>query len=129
MSITSYRLYCDDCSDETVVRGDESERETNWSVGSLVNHTGMCADCNPTVDAADTDECDDTERDYEYVSLKELDGIGQTASSNLKREGYDTVKEIAAASDDELSDVKWVGEKGVRSLRERVNQLKPQERW
>jgi ERCC4-type nuclease len=126
MSITSYRLYCDDCENESVVRGDESKRDTDWSVGSLANHTGTCPSCNPTID---TNRLDEDEKEYESVMLQELDGIGQTAASNLRRAGYDTVEQITAASDTELLDVKWVGEKGVQSLREEVNNIKPQERW
>jgi len=126
MTVTSYRLYCDDCNNETVVRADENARDTYWSVGSLVHHKGTCPSCNPTVDL---DELENGDEYHESVELQALEGIGQKAASNLERAGYDTVENIADASDEDLLDVKWVGEKGLRSLRERAKQLEPQQRW
>lgn len=126
MTVTSYRLYCDDCDNETVVRSDEDERDTYWSVGSLVYHNGTCPSCNPMFDS---DELENDDEHHESVELQELDGIGQKAASNLERAGYDTVESIANASDEDLLDVKWVGEKGLLSLRERAKQLEPQQRW
>jgi hypothetical protein len=126
MTVTSYRLYCEDCDNETVVRGDESKRDTNWSVGSLINHNGTCPSCDPTVDLDELQKCDEY---HESVDLLALDGIGQKAASNLERAGYDTVEKIAEASDEDLLDVRWVGEGGLLSLRERAKQLEPQQRW
>lgn len=69
---------------------------------------------------------ENAERD---VSFEELEGIGEKAAQNLRSEGYRTYGDIARAPDDKLLDVSWVGEKGLHSLREAVNQLEPQERW
>jgi predicted flap endonuclease-1-like 5' DNA nuclease len=91
-----------------------------------LNHKGTCPSCDPTVDLA---EINAGEEYYESVDLQSLDGIGQKAASNLRRAGYDTVEDIADASNDDLLDVKWVGEKGLFSLRERAKQLDPQLRW
>lgn len=126
MTVTSYRLYCEDCDNETVVRSDEDGRDTHWSIGSLINHKGTCPSCDPTVEI---DELNNSHEYYESVDLLALDGIGQKAASNLERVGYDTVENISESSDEELLDVKWVGEKGLLSLRERTKQLEPQQRW
>jgi len=126
MTVVSYRLYCEECNNQTVIRDDEDERDTHWMIGSLIHHKGTCPSCDPTVNL---DELEDGEEYHESVELLSLDGIGQKAASNLERAGYDTVENITDASDDDLLDVDWVGEKGLLSLRERTKQLEPQQRW
>jgi hypothetical protein len=54
----------------------------------------------------------------ETIPFEELDSIGEKGASNLRKAGYETTADIAQATDDELTDVSWVGEKGVTSIRE-----------
>jgi len=136
MAITSYRLYCENCNDDTVVRRDEDERSTDWNVESLIDHSGICPSCDPTINVDELQSADGGEdvgegevAQEEPIDLLTLDSIGEKAASNLRRKGYDTVESIAEASDEKLLDVKWVGSKGLLSLRERAKQLEPQKRW
>lgn len=126
MSVVSYRLYCEECDNETVVTESERRRDTVWKVSSLMSNKGMCPSCNPTVNL---DELDDGDAYHESVDLRSLDGIGEKAATNLERAGYDTVEEIASATDEELLDVSWVGETALRSLKQRAKTLDPQKRW
>lgn len=126
MTVTSYRLYCDDCGNETVVRESEKRRDTHWSVNSLTHHNGTCPSCNPKVDIS---ELEDEKEYHEYVELQTLDNIGAKAASNLSQAGYDTVEAISKASDEQLLDVSWVGERALHSLKERTMDLEPQKRW
>lgn len=126
MTVVSYRLYCDECDAETVVRDDERERDTSWKVQTLFKNTGLCPSCNPTISLS---EIDNGEEYHEEIALRSLDGIGEKAASNLERAGYDTVESITQATEDELLAVDWVGDKALHSLKERTMQLDPQERW
>jgi len=53
----------------------------------------------------------------ENIPFEDLDGIGEKAASNLRRAGYENCGDIWQASDEELTDVDWVGDKGVESIR------------
>jgi len=53
----------------------------------------------------------------ETIPFEELDSIGEKGASNLRAEGYETVADVRKVSDDELTDVSWVGQKGVSSIR------------
>lgn len=129
MAVTAYRLNCTDCDDRAVVAGEESRRDTDWVVDSLTGLRGTCPECNPTItETATADDSAETES-AEEIELTALDSIGATAASNLADAGYDTVEAVRDASDEALLDVSWVGEKGLRALRERVGQLPTQQRW
>lgn len=126
MVVVSFRLYCteEDCDNETVVRRDRVD-ETDWKVNSLHDYDGLCPSCNPMVE---TDE-DEDEDDPEEIALLELDNIGETAATNLRREGLDTVEAIQSTPDEDIIDVAWVGEKGLFALKERALDHEPQKRW
>lgn len=46
--MTLYRLYCQDCGDDTVVRESELDA-TEWAVESLHFHEGRCPECRDVV--------------------------------------------------------------------------------
>jgi ERCC4-type nuclease len=71
----------------------------------------------------------ETESEPEVIELEELDGIGAKAAENLREAGYDTDEKLVEASDEELLDVSWVGEKALFSLKEAVQAHPPQQRW
>lgn len=56
----------------------------------------------------------------EDVDFESFDGIGEKGAQNLRDAGYKTERDIRNASDDDLLDVSWVGEKGVNALREAI---------
>lgn len=60
----------------------------------------------------------DVDGDNEEIPFEELDSIGKTGAQNLRESGYETVADVRMASDDELTDVSWVGEAGVYSIRQ-----------
>ena len=122
MTVTSYRLYCEECDRETVVRESETE-STEWIVNSLYEHSGRCPWCNPN--ATPSEEAHDDSEPIE-ISLASLDAIGETSAQNLARAGYDTVEAVTEASDEEILDVAWVGDKALQSLRERAAELNKQ---
>jgi len=124
MTVVSYRLYCQDCDEETVVRESEID-ESPWSVSTLAYNEGLCPRCNDAVSLDDVD----WEPEPEVLTLEELDNIGAKAAENLREAGYDTVENIAEASDEELLDVSWVGEKALFSLKGAAKQHDPQQRW
>lgn len=124
MTVVSYRLYCNDCDEEIVVREDELD-DSPWKVVSLHYHEGQCPRCNDAVSLEEIDWSPEPEE----LTLEELDGIGAKAAENLREAGYDTVESIAEASDEELLDVSWVGEKALFSLKEAAKQHDPQQRW
>lgn len=119
MALASYRLYCEECDEETVVAKREKRRDTKWKVGSLVSHSGLCPKCNPACE----------ERHVDYIEFEELDNIGATAAENLREAGFKTARDIEEASDDAILDVAWVGEAGLTSIKERIKALPPQQRW
>ena len=118
MSVTSYRLYCNECSNETVVLEDEVRRDTHWKVESFIHHKGLCPRCNPTKDLSEIENRLEYEEDIE---LESLDGIGDKAASNLRRAGISTVETVKELPDDRILDVSWVGDKALESLKERAN--------
>lgn len=124
MSVVSYRLYCQDCDEETVVRESKIE-DSPWSVKTLAYNEGLCPRCNDAVELGDVDWSPEPEE----LELEELDGIGAKAAQNLREAGYDTIESIADASDEQLLDVSWVGEKALFSLKEAAKQHDPQQRW
>jgi len=124
MSIVAYRLYCADCDEETVVREDKIDDST-WKVNTLAYNDGLCPRCNDRVDLDDVDWSPEPE----VIELEELDGIGAKAAENLREAGYDTDEKLVEASDEELLDVSWVGEKALFSLKEATKQHDPQKRW
>jgi DNA-directed RNA polymerase alpha subunit len=124
MAIASYRLYCRNCDAETVVRESEVD-ESHWSVSSLYFNEGVCPDCNG-VDLSKVSESDSESVEIEF---EELDHIGTKAAQKLREAGYRTTEDVRRASDDELLSVDWIGDKGLFSLKERVKQHPPQQRW
>lgn len=125
MTVISYRLYCEECDRDEVVREEDLD-DSPWKVISLPYHEGLCPACNDAVNLEELDDGDDYE---EKITLEELDHIGAKAAENLRRAGYDTVEAVADASDDEILDVSWVGEKGLFSLKEAARAHPPQQRW
>lgn len=125
MTVTSYRLYCEKCDNEEVIR-ERNLDDSPWKVKSLPYHEGLCPACN---DAVNLDDLDDGEQYAGNLALEELDNIGAKAAENLREAEYDNTKAIADASDEELLDVSWVGEKALFSLKEAAKELEPQKRW
>jgi hypothetical protein len=125
MTVVSYRIRCEQCSNEEVIREREMD-DTPWSVNSIASNSGVCPNCNDAVDLSEVAESDVYEHELE---LEGLDHIGAKAAQNLREAGYDTVESIADAADDGLLDVSWVGEAGLLSLKEAAMQLPPQQRW
>lgn len=125
MAVVSYRLHCTDCSNEEFIRRDRLD-SSPWKAHSVAANSGLCPACNEAVDLSEIDDDDSYEQE---IALEELDHIGKKAAQNLREAEYDTVERIAAASDEEMLDVSWVGEKGLLSLKEAAKQLEPQQRW
>lgn len=63
-----------------------------------------------------------SEDEMEEIPFEKLDNIGQTAADNLRAAGYQNCGDVRRASDEEIGDVSWVGEKGVESIREWCNE-------
>lgn len=119
MTVVSYRLYCEHCDEETVLRESEVE-ESDWTVNALAFNEGICPNCS---------ERSEQLSEQTKLPLEELDNIGQTAAQNLREAGYDTEEAIAEADDDEILDVSWVGEKVLFSVKREAGELEPQKRW
>lgn len=114
-TVCSYRLYCDECTREVVVR--ESLLDDHpWKVKSLGQHAGLCPACNDAVDASESD-FDDRNIEVEFTECR---GIGAGTASNLREAGYVTRGDVRDASDDELRDVTGVGSTSLSSLRDTV---------
>lgn len=124
MAVVSYRLYCHGCDEETVIR-DSKLDETAWKIMNLQYHEGECPRCNDSVQLEEVE----WEPEPREISLESLDNIGAKAAENLREAGYDSDKALVEASDEELLDVSWVGQKALFSLKEATKQLEPQERW
>lgn len=116
MAIVSYRIRCDGCSSETVIREDRME-ESVWKINSKINHSGLCPACN---DALDDSEMDGYSRDEERVPFEKLDNIGDTGADNLREKGIVTRADVAETSDEEILETAWVGKKGLKSIRQEV---------
>jgi len=54
----------------------------------------------------------------EPIDFEKLENIGEKGAENLRANGFETTTDIRRASDDELLDVSWIGEGGLKSLRE-----------
>jgi len=123
MTTVSYRLYCDSCDAETVVRKDEQEA-SSWKVNSAGANDGTCPECR--IESVDTTPETPATPDWveDDLDLTALDGIGDTAAQNLTDAGYDSVEAITEASDDALLDVSWVGEKTLEGIRDTIEEYK-----
>lgn len=115
MAIVSYRIYCDECDREEVIRKDLTN-ESPWKVNSLHNHSGLCPECNPNIDASDAD-FDEGELEVNFTDLK---GIGEGTASNLREAGIETRNDVREASDEELRGIPGVGSTSLASLRKAV---------
>jgi len=115
MAIVSYRIYCDECDNESVLREDRMESSL-WKIHSKYEHSGICPDCNETV----SDEEADSPRKTEEIPFEELDAIGESGADNLRANGIVTRGDVEDASDEEILDTAWVGEKGLKSIRREV---------
>lgn len=120
MTVVSYRLYCqtDGCANEGVVRKDSIE-ESNWKIVDLYHHEGICPACN---DVVDLDADDEYSRDKQRVAFEELDAIGEAGANNLRERGIVTHHDVKVASDEDILDTSWVGEKGLNSIRQEVQE-------
>lgn len=94
--------------DQTHRFGSRREFEDNVEAGRF----SLQPDADPF---AVTGELSEDEK--KEVEFSELDGIGAKGASNLRNSGYETVNDVRMATDEELLDVPWVGEKGVQSIR------------
>ncbi|AGM11419.1 hypothetical protein M199_gp247 [Halogranum tailed virus 1] len=115
MTVVSYRIYCDECDRDTVIRKDHVE-EHLWKVNSLHQHSGLCPSCNDMVDET-AEDFDDSDFEVQFEDLK---GIGAGTASNLREAGYETRGDVRSASDEELSSVPGVGKTSLTSLRKAV---------
>lgn len=116
MTVVSYRIYCDECTNEEVIR-EEHMDDHIWKINSKVNHSGLCPACN---DAVDVDADSEYAREHEEVAFEDLDAIGDAGASNLREKGIVTRQNVRDASDEEILDTSWVGEKGLKSIRQEV---------
>lgn len=114
MSIVAYRIYCTDCNNEKVIRDADIEDHV-WKVESKIHHEGLCPACNDLVKADEEYNRDDTN-----VPFEDLDDIGQTGADNLRDAGIETRQDVKDASDDQILDVAWVGDGGLKSIRQEV---------
>lgn len=115
MAVVSFRIYCEDCTNEEVIRDDEIA-DSPWSISNKYYHTGICPSCNPAV-STDTASSSNDER---RVQFEELDSIGAKGASNLREAGIVTRQDVKNASDDDVLSVAWVGESGLESIRNAV---------
>jgi hypothetical protein len=118
MSIVSYRLYCDECTNDIVIR--ESRMDDHpWKVNSKSNHSGLCPACNDSIDVDDDSEY---ARQHEEVAFEDLDNIGASGAENLRDAGIITRQHVAEATDEELLDISWIGEGGLKAIRNEVQE-------
>lgn len=122
MAIVSYRLYCqkEDCSTEKVIP-EERIDDSLWKIITLHYHEGICPACNPSVDVSDADEACPPFKDDD-VPFAELDAIGESGAENLREKGIVTRQDVADSSDEEILETSWVGEKGLASIRQEVQE-------
>ena len=116
MAISSYRIYCDECTNNTVIR-EERMADHIWKIHSKINHEGLCPACNEAVEVYDDS---DYARQNEDVPFEKLDAIGDSGAENLREKGIVTRQDVSNSTDDEILDTAWVGEKGLRSIRQEV---------
>jgi hypothetical protein len=56
----------------------------------------------------------------EKIAFEELDAIGESGAENLREKGIVTRADVIDSTDEEILDTGWVGDKGLRSIREEV---------
>jgi len=112
MAITSYRIYCNECSRNEVIREDYMD-EHPWKIEDKTHHSGLCPVCNSAFD----DSAADFDDGIIEVAFTELRGIGDKTAENLRSAGYETKQDIREASDEELSSISGVGKTSIDSLR------------
>jgi len=114
MSVVSYRLYCDECTNDVVIR-ESRMADHPWRVNSKPNHSGLCPACNPSAEADG-----EYARQHEEVPFEDLDNIGASGAENLRDAGIITRQHVADATDEELLDISWIGEGGLKAIRQEV---------
>jgi ERCC4-type nuclease len=89
------------------------------------SNSGVCDSCDKTsLDGATDGDGEEADASTHEVSFEQLDAIGESGASNLREAGFVTVSDVTDASDDELLDVSWIGEKGVQSIRQKIETFK-----
>jgi hypothetical protein len=116
MAIVSYRIHCEDCSNEQVIKEREMDEHV-WVVSSKVNHAGLCPSCNETIQS---DEDDKESQKEQRVPFETFDNIGVTGAENLREAGIVSREDTLDATDEEILSVSWVGEGGLKSIRREV---------
>lgn len=71
-------------------------------------------------EAIETLEEEDDLDDMETVDFEDVAGIGGSTADGLRKNGYTTKGDIRGASDDELLDVRGIGEGNLDNLREYI---------
>lgn len=116
MSIVAYRIYCDDCSNDIVIREDRMS-DHPWKINTKHQNSGLCPACNDAVILDDDSEYSDQ---HNKVPFENLDNIGDAGADNLREAGIVTRQNVLDASDEEILDVAWIGEGGLKSIRHEV---------
>lgn len=88
-----------------------------WLINNKHKYSGLCPACNKTVDVDDDSQYADQ---HEEVPFEELDAIGDAGASNLRDNGIMTRGDVRDASDEEILNTSWVGEKGLTSIKKEV---------
>lgn len=123
MAVVSYRIRCDSCPQQTVVRDDKIE-ESLWKVNSKTSHSGVCPDCNPSVAEDDIEDArEGREDDDEAVEFSKIDGVGDGAASSLRRSGVRTRGDVRRYSVEKLCSANGVGRGKAESIKEYVRNL------
>lgn len=118
MTVVSYRIYCDECSNEQVIR---EEEDTLWKINSIFQNSGVCPECNDMVSVEEIkDARESREDDSEAVEFESVDGIGSSSAEALRRKGIRTRGDVRRSSDAKLLGVSGVGQSKVDAIRERV---------
>jgi DNA-directed RNA polymerase alpha subunit len=112
MAITSYRIYCDECSRDVVIK-ESNMREHPWRILTKHEHTGICPVCNPSIDESAAEFDDGTLS----ISFTDLRGIGDGTAANLREAGFETRDDIRETDDETLLDISGVGKRSLDSLR------------
>lgn len=116
MTVVSYRIYCEECTNEEVILEDEMD-QSNWKITSKYQNKGICPACN---DSVNVDEESQYAEQHTEVPFEQLDNIGEAGANNLREAGIVTRQDVENASDEEILDVSWVGEGGLESIRQEV---------
>jgi len=116
-TVVSYRIYCTDCTRDTVIKERFIRDESHpWKVNSKRSHDGICPVCNPCVNE-DDDSFDDSDIRVELESLR---GIGSATAERLRENDIITKQDIRSVSIDELRNIPGVGETSIKSLKNAV---------